>query len=213
MHDQVVEVDKSSDICTQDEYYDHVQTKYTDVLEKESGIKFGEISISEDSEKIAITSNEAIHLFSLPRIELQIFSGGALSYHTFIRSFKVNVDKLCADFDSRLELLLQYTSGEAKDVFKSSVFIRGKIGYEQALNMRESLYGSKHRVTQDIIKSLRADKLVKTPDDMRALCNELRNTYQVLDNIDALCELDTQICIFSIVARLPAWVQNRWDKN
>ena len=48
---------------------------------------------------------------------------------------------------------------------------------------------------------------------MRALCNELRSAYQVLDNIDALCELDTQVVIFSIVAYLPAWVQNRWDKN
>ena len=45
------------------------------------------------------------------------------------------------------------------------------------------------------------------------LCNELRNAYQILDSIDTLCELDTQICIFGIVARLPAWVLNRWDKN
>ena len=82
MHDQVVEEDKSSDICTQDEYYDQVQTKYTNVLAKASGIKFGEISISEESEKLAIASDEAIRLFSLPKIELAIFSGGALSYHT-----------------------------------------------------------------------------------------------------------------------------------
>ena len=76
MHDHVVEEEKSSDIFTQEQ----VQTEY--VLAKASGIKFAEMSISEESEKLAIASDEAIRLFSLPKIELEIFSGGTLSCHT-----------------------------------------------------------------------------------------------------------------------------------
>ena len=81
LHDQVVEEDKSSDICTQDEYYDQVQTKYTNVLAKASGIKFGEMSISEESDKFAIASDEAIRLFSLPKL-----------------SWKYSREVLCQDF-------------------------------------------------------------------------------------------------------------------
>ena len=57
------------------------------------------------------------------------------------------------------------------------------------------------------------DKPVRTPSDMRTLGFELKNAYQVLSNINAVHELNTQVIIFDIVTRLPVWVQQGWNKQ
>ena len=54
-----------------------------------------------------------VNLLSLPKLELQVFDGDPMEYHTFIREFDANVDKVYSDPDSEIAQLLQYTSGDA----------------------------------------------------------------------------------------------------
>ena len=175
--------------------------------------KANEFKVSRKSQEVSFAGSEVFKLFSLPKVELQTFSGDALSYHSFIKSFKVNVEKLCSDPDARLARLLQYTDGQAKEAIKSSVYVGGEKGYKQALSTLEDLFGSKHKVTQDVIKSLRVNKPVKSANDMCALSHELRYAFQVLEDIGAVHELDSQILIFDLIARLPNYIQNRWCKE
>ena len=43
-----------------------------------------------------------INLLSLPKLELGVFSGDPMKYHTFIRAFDTNVDKLSENPDGKI---------------------------------------------------------------------------------------------------------------
>ena len=86
-------------------------------------------------------------------------------------------------------------------------------GDDYALKTLKSMYGSKHRIMEGIIKSLRRSKPVKSAQDMCALSHELRNVFHVLQSVDSLAEVNAQVIIFDIVAQLPNFVQNWWQRE
>ena len=83
-----------------------------------------------------------VNLLSLPKVELEIFSGNPLKYLSFIRAFDVNVDWLCSDPDSKIARLLQYTGGEAHEAIISAQITGGREGYTHARDTLKELYGS-----------------------------------------------------------------------
>ena len=208
LHEQVVDLEPDTDESIK--YFQSVQENYiatitkVKVLKNESASR-GDTTITGD--------NDMVKLLCLPKIELQKFSGDPLQYHSFIKSFEVNVERFCSDPDLKLARLLQYTSDDAFDAISGSSIIGGQAGYDFALRTLKELYGSKHRVTESIIKSLRKAKPVRSPHDMRALSHELRNAFHVLENVDSLAEVNAQVIIFDIVTRLPNFAQNKWQKK
>ena len=208
-HEQVVNLDTDEN-ADHDGYFEQVQTNYIKVLSRAKSIK----SVpAQESKSTLVPGPEVFNLLSLPKVELEVFKGDPLQYHTFIKAFQLSVEKCCADPDAKLTRLLQYTAGDAKEAIRSSIFLGGERGYKHALETLQNLYGSPHRVTQDIIKTLRSSKPVKSASDMRTLSHELRNSFQVLQNINCLGEVDSQVVIFDIIARLPNFAQNRWYKE
>ena len=157
-------------------------------------------------------NNDVYKLLCLPKVELEVFLGDPLKYHAFIKSFSVTVERLVKDADSRLARLLQYTAGKAHQAIQGALIIGGDSGYRFVVKTLEDLYGSKHHVTEDIIRSLRQVKLVKSAHEMRALSHELQNAYNVLQNIGSLFELNAHVIIFDVITCLPNFVQNRWQK-
>ena len=57
--------------------------------------------------------------FSMPRSEILTFDGSPLAYWKFIRSFEVNVAGLTDDERKKLTYLIQYCSGEAREVIEN----------------------------------------------------------------------------------------------
>ena len=88
----------------------------------------------------------------------------------------------------------------------------GSQGYISALSTLDKLYGSSHRITQDIIKSLCSPKPAKPCKDLRQLASELRGAYQILNSVNSLAEIDSQVILFDIISRLSNHIQNRWYK-
>ena len=43
---------------------------------------------------------------NFPKVELKVFDGNPFHYHAFIKSFDVNVDKVCSDPNLKLTRLL-----------------------------------------------------------------------------------------------------------
>ena len=192
-----------------DEYYTKVQSLYIDSLTK------AKILVTR-KESVSVKENDTHNLnalFTLPKVELKSFSGNPLDYHAFIRSFMVNVDKVCDDADSKLTRLLSYVEGPAYEAIKGHQIVGGKIGYESALAKLRELYGDKFRITESIIKGLRSSRKVHSPRDIQAFGFELVNARDILKDINMLHEVDTQVVIFDIVSRLPFFVQNRWSKE
>ena len=182
-HDEVTSLDEAN-ILDHEVYYDHVESNFLKILATAKDVKQAAASFS--SPVPSSPSSDVIGLLSLPKLELEVFSGEPIKYHTFIKAFKASVEKCSDDPDVRLSRLFQYLSGEPRDSIRSSMFVGGSNGYESALQTLEKLYGSPHRVTQDIIRSLRSSKPVKSCRDVRNLSHELRNAYLILESIKNL---------------------------
>ena len=224
LHDKVVGVE--SDVDESVKYYQDVYDKYLMVLLKVKAVQKVDVSTTQkvdigatqraDKSQVASAlsaDSDIFKLLCLPKVELQKFSGDPLKYHGFIKSFEINVVKYCSDPDQKLALLLQYTSSEAFDSISGASVIGGQAGYDFALKTLKDQFGSKYVVTEGIIRSLRKSKPVKTPSDMRAFSFEIKNALHVLENVDSLTEVDSQVMIADIVLRLPSFAQNRWHRK
>ena len=180
-HESVVALDPDNEIV-HDSYFDNVESNYYKILSRAKEANVSETSAFKSSD------STVVGLLSLPKLELEIFTGEALKYPTFIKSFKASVETCSSDPDIRLTRLYQFLGGEAREAVRSSLFIGGSQGYSSALDTLEKLYGSKHRIAQDIIKSLRSPKPAKSCKDLRQLASDVRGAYQVLSSINSLSE-------------------------
>ena len=160
-----------------------------------------------------VSRQELLSLLNLPKVELEVFDGNPLRYHQFIKAFDVNVDRVCTDSDLKLSRLMQYTSSVAKEAIRGCLLIGGEEGYKEARSLLSERFGNPHLVAERLMKDLKSDKHVRSPQEIQQLSDDLRNTKLVLTQLKMLHEVNSQSTILEIVERLPVYVQNRWKRN
>ena len=209
--------DEQLDEC--DEYFFQVQSAYTSVLEhvelcRKPVLKHDpEMPVNPDPSGSIALSREMLSLFNLPKVELQTFDGNPLHYHSFVKTFDANVDKLCSDPDLKLTRLLQYVSGTALEAIRGCQLIGGAYGYRQARDILQARFGNSHLVTERILKDLKSGKPVKSAHDIQQLADDIQNASLVLKQLEMTNEVNAQSVIIEIVGRLPNYVQMKWKKQ
>ena len=73
----------------------------------------------------------------LPETEIMSFDGNALNYYLFVKMFENSVEKCTEDDSLRLQLLIQYYTGKAKETIKCCGMMSGKDGYVKAKKLLE----------------------------------------------------------------------------
>lgn len=149
-------------------------------------------------------------LFDLPRVEIDSFSGDPLKYHSFMRSFEVNVEKVCSDPDARLVRLVSCTSGPARDAIRGTQIVGGDAGYKKAKEILHDQFGSDHLIVQEVIKGLRVEKVHSSVEQMRDFSYQLLNARDILQEMGAIGEVDAQSTIQELVNTLPNFAKNKW---
>lgn len=150
---------------------------------------------------------------NLPKLEITPFDGDPLKYHAFIKSFMVNVDRLCTDPDSKIARLIAYTRGPAREAIASVQIVGGEVGYRRALNRLTELFGSKHLITQSIITELACSEPARSPEQVRKLSYRLSHALDVLSDLSALDEVRSQFIIRTLADLLPPFAVKEWDKK
>ena len=97
---------------------------------------------------------DIVSILNLPRVDIVPFDGNPLNFHSFINAFRVNVDRVNCDPHSKLTRLIAYTEGVAREAIQGLQITGGEHGYHRALERLEELFGSKHLVVQETIRSL-----------------------------------------------------------
>ena len=92
--------------------------------------------------------------FSMPRTEILTFDGSPLDYWKFIRSFEVNAAGLTDDPRKRLTHLIQYCSGEAREVIENCCVLESMEGYDRARKILHLQFGRPHIVARAYIDEL-----------------------------------------------------------
>ena len=143
-----------------------------------------------------------------PKIELLEFHGDPMSYHSFIRSFEENVEKMLPDDGARLTCLIHLCKGEAGRAIRCCNLMDPTQGYARARRLLKQRFGDKHTITELWIKKLNEGG---PRVNLQEYADELLDRYESLNALGALQEMDAQRNLLAMVTRLPMHLQNKWQ--
>ena len=95
-----------------------------------------------------------LHHQSLPKVEIETFTGNPLDYHYFMSVFKEAVEYKIDDSHRRLVRPLKYTEGEARETIKHCIQQPVDTEYDRAKLLLEQQYGGPHRILAEYRKGI-----------------------------------------------------------
>ena len=158
---------------------------------------------------------ELIDVMKSPPVVIKTFDGSPIHYYPFIKSFKENVEKVVIDSASRLTRLNSYTTGKANKLIQSCMILPPDQGYIKALSLLQDRFGNPFVISQAWVTKITAGSNIKQGDNhaLQDYADDLRICTETLKAIDYLFEMSNQSTLLQIIARLPAYLQNRWRKE
>ena len=150
---------------------------------------------------------------SAPSVDIEVFDGNPLHYTYFRSMFREAVEKRIKDPQAKLARLLNLTSREAKELVKPFIHDRPECGFANAMRLLEKQYGNPHKLLASYRKEIKQMTKIK-PGDAAA--------YRRLFNFLIKCQsleygsqnpLDTPDVICMILAKIPGYLQDRWNRN
>ena len=156
------------------------------------------------------TISNLLKLQSAPEISIDTFSGDPLEFKYFMATFEEVIESKINEARGRLTRLIQYTSGEAKDLVKGCIYLKPNSGYKKAKELLEKRFGDPHRVLSAYRKELRLWKSIKPADAvaLRKLYTFLVKTSDIIIN-----HFDSPDNICLVVSKLPGSLQDRWNRK
>ena len=170
-------------------------------------------NVQSDSQ-LQLAVMDIMRLQCAPKPNLDTFSGDPLDYWYFRASFREVVEAAVPDQHGRLTRLIQYTSGEAKDLVKHLVHASKNSCYDQAIKLLDKEFGNPHLISYSYIKELRQWEVVKQHD-----AAAFKKLYRFLLKCEAyksseyLAELDSVDMIRTIICKLHTTYQERWNRK
>lgn len=205
-------LEEEKDIDESDNWYSDVEQTYI------GGVKSAREWLHNASVKSSgatasiVSQTDLMSLLTIPKVELDTFSGDSLEYQSFIAIFDECVGNNSVEDQVKLTRLLQYTSGAAKAAIRNCALVGGSDGYQQARKILQSRFGNKHLVSSKIISGLKSGKSVNKSVELQQLADDLTMASTSLSKLGMLGEVDNQRTILDIVLRCPRFVQNKWRK-
>ena len=148
-----------------------------------------------------------------PDVEIDVFSGDPLEYTYFITNFKEIVERSIDGQTARLNRLIKYTTGEAKELIKHCVHESKADCYDKAINLLNKEYGNKYKICSAYMEELRKWPQIKQNDaaaykkfyrfSLRCLTLQKRGELEVLNS---------PISIRQLQLKLPNSQQDKWSK-
>ena len=148
-----------------------------------------------------------------PEVEIDVFSGDPLEYAYFITNFKEIVEGSIDGQTARLNRLIKYTTGEAKELIKHCVHESKADCYDKAIALLNKEYGNKHKISCAYMEELRKWPQIKQ-NDAAAYKKFYRFSLRclTLQKQGELEVLNSPISIRQLQLKLPNTQQDKWSK-
>ncbi|VDP76899.1 unnamed protein product, partial [Schistosoma curassoni] len=149
----------------------------------------------------------------LPKKEIIRFDGNPMNYWSFIRNFQDCFDESIG-FRSRLNYLIQYCDGEAKNTIVHCALLEPEEGYRKALELLEEAFGQKHIVAHAFIDKMLNIPAIKGTDpyNLRRLSREMHICELTLTQMNYVSDLNSTKTIECMFLKLPLHLQREWVK-
>ena len=99
-----------------------------------------------------------------PDVGIEEVDVNLLNFHYFRSMFRGTVEKKIDDPQGRLTRLIRYTCGEARELVKNVIHDRPNVGYTNAMNFLEKLYGDPQRLLTSSRKGIKQMSKIKPRD-------------------------------------------------
>ena len=156
---------------------------------------------------------QIVKLQAAPEVEIDTFSGDPLEYTYFIKNFKDIIESTVDTQSGRLNRLIKYTVGEAKDLIKHCIHESSENCYDKALELLNKEYGNKFKISCAFMEELRTWPAFKQ-NDASAYKKFHRFLLKclTLQRNGELEVLDSPLSIRQIQLKLPTSHQDKWSK-
>ena len=151
------------------------------------------------------------------QVGLEPFDGNPLQYTYFMTMFRESVEKKIENPKVRLNWLMQYTRGEAKDLIRNLLNGTREYRYNNGMAIHHRQYGNTHTLLLSYRWELRQMVPLKAGDAtvFRKLLNFLIKCQTIeVDGLDGHYNpLDTPEIICTVLPIFPLHLQDRWNHN
>ena len=154
-----------------------------------------------------------VNSITAPKIELAKFNGAILDYYPFMRSFENTIEKKIADNSTRLDLLVQHCTGEAKELLQCCLLKQPSEGFELAKSLLKETYGDEEAIAKAWMDKVLNRQKTKTIKDIRTYASELTTCRETLLVMKYLNELETRANLRTLASKLPDHVYDRWVRR
>ncbi len=136
-------------------------------------------------------------------------------FRAFITAFDARVASHVVSNRDRLYYLDQHLSGEPKEMIEGCMYMHADDGYQQARYLLKKEYGDPYKVSRVYLNKVQNWPAIK-PNDCVALKKFsifLRKCGNAMSSLSYLCVLDNPPNMFSVVQKLPNFLQNKWCEH
>ena len=151
---------------------------------------------------------------SLPKPDLDVFSGDIAQYQLFISSFDTRIANRLSSESDKLFYLHQFVRGDARELIAGCFHLYDD-GYREARRLLDREYGDPYRTSTEFMRQISDFAQIK-PDDPRALrkfAMLLNKCLQAMRHVQHLSVLDHPSSLITAVHKLPAYLQNKWRER
>jgi len=149
---------------------------------------------------------------SLPKIEIEPFSGAPEEFATFLSTFHSQVGSQIADPYQKLCHLIYYCKGVAKEAIKHCVLLPTERCFATAIEILKSQFGRPHQIIQAVTQNLFTGPPIRSNDlgSLQSLLRQMRSSAITLSQLGREADLNCGTNLLRIVKRLPKSIQGKW---
>ena len=148
---------------------------------------------------------------SLPKVEIEPFSGEASRWVEFIVKFRDVVhDQPFLTDRQRNQQLVQHLRGEAKRAVKE--YMNDPWGYPRSLKRLKYLFGQRSTIVKAVLSDITTGQQVtaKNTDDLAELYYSLSRCITTLQQLNYIDDLDSCDVLDKVLRRLPIRLSLKW---
>ena len=165
---------------------------------------------TENKRSLSSTVASLLKIQAAPNVTIDTFNGDCLEFKYFMTTFEDVIESNIDNARGRLTRLIQYTSGEAKDLAKGCVYLNPEDGYKKAKELLQKRFGDPLRVLAAYQRELREWKPIKSLDTASL---QRLYTFLVKTSNIATEHFNSYQILCTITSKLPANLRDRWNRS
>ena len=148
----------------------------------------------------------------LPKLEMKTFRDDPLDFQHWLVSFEKLIEEVTQDPVKRLHYLSQYTDGQANVLVSGHILGQTEQDYQDAKAELKKEYGNPYILARTYIQKIERWQIIKANDGeaLNALATFLKKCRGSMPSLHHLQQLNTDLYLQKIVAKLPYAVQGNW---